>query len=75
MSSANLKSNASSEVVSLKGPDEKENELTKKLEETLRNYNVFESDSELRHRMEVLQKINTLFKDWIRTISINKVRN
>ncbi len=54
-------------------PSLKDKELTEKLEESLRKYNVFESDSELRHRMDVLHKINTLFKDWIKQISISKV--
>jgi len=47
-------------------------ELTEKLEETLKKYSVFESDSELRHRMDVLHKINSLFKDWIKRISVSK---
>ncbi len=54
-------------------PAQKDKELTDKLEETLRKYNVFESDSELRHRMDVLYKINSLFRDWIKKISISKV--
>ena len=53
-------------------PTLKDKELTDKLEETLRKYSVFESDSELRHRMEVLHKINSLFKDWIKKISVSK---
>lgn len=53
-------------------PTLKDKELTEKLEESLKKYNVFESESELRHRMNVLHKINTLFKDWIRTITISK---
>lgn len=59
--------------VSTKPPDPKDNELTKKLEEQLKQYNVFESDADLRHRMEVLHKIDSLFKEWIKKISINKV--
>ena len=54
-------------------PTLKDKELTDKLEETLRKYAVFESDSELRHRMDVLHKINTLFKGWIKDISVSKV--
>lgn len=48
----------------------RDKELTTKLEETLRKYAVFETDSELRHRMDVLHKINTLYKNWIRQISV-----
>jgi poly(A) polymerase Pap1 len=54
-------------------PTMKDKELTEKLEETLRKYSVFETESELRHRMDVLHKINTLYKDWIKAISITKV--
>ena len=62
-----------SSPVSLEVPTYRDQELTRKLEESLRKYNVFESDSELRHRMNVLHKINSLFKNWIKTISISKV--
>lgn len=55
-------------------PSLKDKELTERLESDLRRTsNVFESDSELRHRMDVLHKINTLFKNWIKEISISKV--
>lgn len=54
-------------------PSLKDKELTERLEADLRRCsNVFESDSELRHRMDVLHKINTLFKNWIKEISISK---
>ena len=59
--------------LSVEYPTLKDKELTEKLEESLKKYSVFESDSELRHRMDVLHKINTLFKDWIKTISMSKV--
>ena len=61
-----------SDPLSTEYPTQKDKELTEKLEETLRKYNVFESDTELRHRMDVLHKINQLFKDWIKQISISK---
>ena len=66
------KSYGVTETISTKYPSLKDKELTDKLEETLRKYSVFESDSELRHRMEVLHKINSLFKDWIKKISVSK---
>lgn len=53
-------------------PTQKDKELTDKLEENLRRYDVYESDSELRHRMDVLYRINALFTDWIKKTSINK---
>ena len=59
--------------LSSEGPSTKDKELTEKLEESLRKYSVFESDTELRHRMDVLYKINSLFKNWIKKISISKV--
>jgi poly(A) polymerase Pap1 len=68
-----IKSYGVSVPLSVENPSVKDIELTEKLEETLRKYSVFESDSELRHRMDVLYKINTLFKDWIKNISISKV--
>lgn len=54
-------------------PTLKDKELTERLGEILKNYNVFETDAELRHRMDVLHKINTLYKNWIKEISISKV--
>ena len=54
-------------------PTLKDKELTDKLEDTLKKYNVFETDAELRHRMDVLHKINTLYKNWIKNITISKV--
>ncbi|GFQ91216.1 poly(A) polymerase alpha [Trichonephila clavata] len=45
---------------------------TKELEKVLRDFGVFESDEELAHRTEVLNKIIQLFKQWIREISIKK---
>lgn len=54
-------------------PTLRDKELTEKLEESLKKYGVFETDAELRHRMDVLHKINTLYKNWIKTISMSKV--
>jgi poly(A) polymerase Pap1 len=59
--------------LSVEFPTLKDKELTEKLEEALKKYSVFETDSELRHRMDVLHKINTLFKGWIKDISVSKV--
>jgi poly(A) polymerase len=53
-------------------PNTIDKKLTHRLEECLRKYNVFESDTELRHRMDVLHKINTLYKSWIKQISMSK---
>ncbi|XP_013786442.1 poly(A) polymerase type 3-like isoform X2 [Limulus polyphemus] len=45
---------------------------TKELEESLKQYGLFETDDELTHRMEVLGKINQLVKDWIKEVSLRK---
>jgi poly(A) polymerase Pap1 len=73
MASTTTKTYGVSMPLSSEFPTMKDKELTEKLEETLRKYSVFESESELRHRMDVLHKINTLYKDWIKAISIAKV--
>lgn len=44
-------------------------EETKRLEECLRSFNLFESDEEMSHRMTVLSQINTLAEEWIREVS------
>ncbi|KAM0735135.1 Poly(A) polymerase gamma [Formica fusca] len=43
---------------------------TNELKEALKPYNVFESEEELNHRMEILSKLNALVKQWIRDTSI-----
>lgn len=45
---------------------------TTDLSKTLEPYNVFETEGELNHRMEILAKLNTLVKEWIRDVSISK---
>ncbi|XP_031570130.1 poly(A) polymerase type 3-like [Actinia tenebrosa] len=47
-------------------------ELSKKLEETLKPYGVFESEDELQHRMVVLGKLNEIVKQWIVDVSLQK---
>lgn len=46
--------------------------LTRELEESLKPFNVFETESELNHRMEILAKLNTLVKEWVRDVSISR---
>lgn len=58
--------------ISLDGPKPLDIKLTSKLEETMRPYGVFESEEELAHRMEVLHKINTFVKNWIKDVSRQK---
>ncbi|XP_046676450.1 poly(A) polymerase type 3 [Homalodisca vitripennis] len=45
---------------------------TLELQEALKPFNVCESDQELNHRMEILCKLNTLVKEWIKEVSISK---
>uniref|UniRef100_A0A1B6LAR1 Poly(A) polymerase n=1 Tax=Graphocephala atropunctata TaxID=36148 RepID=A0A1B6LAR1_9HEMI len=45
---------------------------TTELQEALKPFNVCESDQELNHRMEILCKLNTLVKDWIKELSISR---
>uniref|UniRef100_A0A6B2EHX4 Poly(A) polymerase n=1 Tax=Phlebotomus kandelakii TaxID=1109342 RepID=A0A6B2EHX4_9DIPT len=59
-------------AISMAGPKPEDFELTKELERTLQPYNVFESETELNHRMEILAKLNTLVKQWVRDVSIAK---
>lgn len=58
--------------ISIKGPDQSDIIQTENLEETLRSYDYFESDAELEHRVDVMTKINSLVKKWIREVSLAK---
>ncbi|CAH1791174.1 unnamed protein product [Owenia fusiformis] len=58
--------------LSLAEPKEFDLQLTEKLVETLKPFNVFESEAELAHRMNVLSKINTLVKQWIKDVCYKK---
>ncbi|XP_070569664.1 poly(A) polymerase beta-like [Ptychodera flava] len=58
--------------ISLASPKPADLELTKKLEEALVPFDVFESNIELNHRMEVLAKLNKLVKEWIKQVSLSK---
>lgn len=52
----------------------KENDLkrTSELQETLKSYDIFESEQELNHRMLTLSKLNSLVKTWIKNLSIER---
>jgi len=43
---------------------------TNELKEALKPYNVFESEEELKHKTEILSKLNALVKQWIKDTSI-----
>ncbi|XP_055692854.1 poly(A) polymerase type 3 [Lutzomyia longipalpis] len=59
-------------AISMAGPKPEDYELSKDLEKTLQPFNVFETETELNHRMEILAKLNTLVKQWVRDVSIAK---
>ena len=58
--------------ISTKGPEPADQIATESLERTLRSYDYFESDAELAHRVEVMAKLNTLVRKWIREVSLAK---
>lgn len=59
--------------ISEAGPTEDDLKRTEALDKCLRQYKVYESDDELNSRMEVLRKINTLVKEWVKQVSLSKV--
>ena len=58
--------------ISLDGPKAQDVERTQALIKALEPHGCFESEAELSHRMEVLATLNTLIKDWIKDLSIEK---
>jgi hypothetical protein len=67
-----IRSYGITQPISTKGPDPLDIIATDNLEETLRSYDYFESDAELAHRVDVMAKLNTLVKKWIRDVSLAK---
>ncbi|KAG4070505.1 hypothetical protein HA402_005737 [Bradysia odoriphaga] len=59
-------------AISLAEPKPEDYIQTAELQKTLEPYNVFETESELNHRMEILAKLNALVKEWIKKVSISK---
>lgn len=58
--------------ISLAGPKPIDEELTKSLEQTLKEYGVFETQEEIQHRMVILGKLNKLALEWIVQTSLAK---
>lgn len=58
--------------ISLSEPAEADVLRTEALVEAMQPHGVFESEEELNHRMEVLSRMNSLVKNWIRDLSIEK---
>lgn len=59
-------------AISLAMPKPEDVQRTKDLEAILEPFNVFESEQELNHRMEILAKLNTLVKQWVKDTSVKK---
>lgn len=70
--SAATKTLGMTSAISTAEPKPEDLQKTVELEKTLEPYKVFESPSELSHRMEILSKLNTLVKQWIKDVSISK---
>ncbi|KAG5326894.1 PAPOA polymerase, partial [Acromyrmex heyeri] len=66
----NLRTLGMTSAISVAEPKPMDISRTNELKEALKPYNVFESEEELNHRMEILSKLNALVKQWIRDTSI-----
>uniref|UniRef100_A0A2M3Z421 Poly(A) polymerase n=1 Tax=Anopheles braziliensis TaxID=58242 RepID=A0A2M3Z421_9DIPT len=68
----NTKTLGMTSAISTAEPKPEDIQKTQELEKSLEPYNVFEAESELNHRMEILAKLNTLVKQWVRDVSISR---
>lgn len=59
-------------AISTAMPKPEDLQRTKDLEASLEPYKVFENEQELNHRMEILAKLNTLVKQWVKDVSVSK---
>jgi poly(A) polymerase Pap1 len=59
--------------ICIKFPNERDLRLTKELEDYLRKCGLYETDTDMQRRLEVLRKINTMVKKWVKTVSQDKV--
>ncbi|XP_043483065.1 poly(A) polymerase type 3 isoform X1 [Leptopilina heterotoma] len=66
----NLRTLGMTSAISVAEPKPSDITRTNELKEALKPYNVFESEEELNHRMEILSKLNALVKQWIKDVSI-----
>lgn len=57
-------------AISTAGPKPTDLVKTNELEESLKPYDVFETEHELNHRMVILGKLYSLVKKWIKDVSI-----
>ncbi|XP_057319290.1 poly(A) polymerase type 3 isoform X2 [Microplitis mediator] len=68
--SPNSRSLGMTSAISVAEPKPSDLARTNELREALKPYNVFESEEELNHRMEILSKLNALVKQWIKETSV-----
>ncbi|OAD57229.1 Poly(A) polymerase gamma [Eufriesea mexicana] len=66
----NLRTLGMTSAISVAEPKPSDFTRTNELKEALKPYNVFESEEELNHRMEILSILNARVKEWIRETSI-----
>jgi poly(A) polymerase len=59
--------------ISLAEPKESDIKASLQLESCLRSYDLFESELEMQHRMNVLSKLNELLQNWIKEVSAKKM--
>lgn len=59
-------------AISLAVPKVEDIQRTTDLERALEPFNVIETEQELNHRMEILAKLNTLVKQWVKDVSVSK---
>ncbi|XP_037945041.1 poly(A) polymerase type 3-like [Teleopsis dalmanni] len=59
-------------AISLADPRPEDLQKTDDLKKCLEPYQVFETQDELNHRMEILAKLNTLVKQWVKDVSVSK---
>ena len=59
-------------AISMDGPKPEEIQATREMENCLTQFNVFESDNESNHRLEILLKLNKLVSAFIKVVSIGQ---
>lgn len=68
----NTKTLGMTSAISTAFPKDTDITKTKELEESLKPFDVFESEQELNHRMVILGKLYELVKKWIKDVSIER---
>jgi poly(A) polymerase len=58
--------------ISLAMPKPADHTLSQELEACLRSFDLFESEDEMNHRMQILSEVNELFKRFVQTVSEQK---